>query len=82
MKIEIENVKNNNKRDFLCSVMQSDEKNFGGYVVLESVNIVSRGEDSILQQIYAKQIFFDLFLEDFSCKKKIISKVIMHFHKM
>ena len=45
-------------------VMQSDGNSFGGDVVLKSVNIVSSYEDSILEQVYEKQIFSDFFYEE------------------
>ena len=46
-------------------MMQSDGNSFGGEIVLENVNMVSRGEDSILDQINEYQIFIDLYNEDF-----------------
>ena len=45
--------------------MQLDWNCFGGDVVLKSVNIASSYEDSILYQIYEKQIFSDFHHEDF-----------------
>ena len=42
---------------------QSDGNSFCGNVVLDSVSMASR-DDSILDQIYEKQIFSDLFYED------------------
>ena len=47
------------------SVMQSDWNSFRGDVVLDSVNVAYRDEDSILDQIYLKQIFLDFYYEDF-----------------
>ena len=38
---------------------------FGGDVVLKSVNIAPSYEDSILDQIYGKQIFSDFYFKDF-----------------
>ena len=46
----------------LYSVMQSDGNSFYGDIVLGSVQIVYRDEDSILYQIYEKQIFIILLL--------------------
>ena len=37
---------------------------FWGNVVLDSVNMAYRDEDSILDQIYEKQIFLNLYNED------------------
>ena len=56
-------------------VMQSDGNTFGGDVVLKSFNIASsyEYEDSILEQMYEKQIFSDFFYEDF-----IFLKWVMH----
>ena len=45
--------------------MQSDGNCFGGNVVLKSVNIAFSYEDSMLDQIYKKQIFSDFYYEDF-----------------
>ena len=43
----------------LCySVMQSEGNSFCEDVVLDSFNKVSRDKDSILNQVYEKQIFF------------------------
>ena len=53
----------------IYSEMQSDGNSFGGDVVLKSVNMASRGEDSILGKIYDNQIFSDLFYEDFTIRK-------------
>ena len=46
-------------------MMQSDGNSFSGEIVLENVNMVSRVEDSILDQINEYQIFIDLYNEDF-----------------
>ena len=35
----------------VCSVMQLDRDSFGGDVVLESVNMISRDEDNILDHV-------------------------------
>ena len=40
--------------------MQSDGDSFGGDVVLDSVNMAARGEDSTLDQIYVEQTLLDL----------------------
>ena len=48
--------------------MHSDGNSFGGDVVLKSINIASSYEDSILDQIYAEQIFSDLHYEDSNSK--------------
>ena len=48
--------------------MQSDGNSFGGDIVLESVNMVSGGEDNILDQIYENQIFSDFYYKDFLFK--------------
>ena len=37
---------------------------FCTYVVLDRVNMASRDENSILDQIYEKQIFLDLYYEN------------------
>ena len=44
------------------SVMQSDGNSFCGDVVLNSGNIANSDKDSLLYEIYEKQIFFDLNL--------------------
>ena len=41
--------------------MQSDRNTFYGDVVLDSFNKVSRDEDSNLDQIYEKQIFYTFY---------------------
>ena len=46
-------------------VMKLDGKSFGGDVVLESFNMTSREDDSILDKIYQEQIFSDLYDKDF-----------------
>ena len=48
--------------------MQSDGICFYGNVVLDSFNNASRDKDSILDQKYEKQIFLDLYYEDFNFK--------------
>ena len=44
--------------------MQSYANSFWGDVVLDSFNNVSRDEDSILDQIYIRQICSDFYHED------------------
>ena len=54
--------------------MHSDWKSIGGDVVLDSSNMEVRGEESILDQIYEKQLFLDLYYADFKydqCFKKM-----------
>ena len=46
-------------------VMQSDRKSFCGDVVLDSVNMTYRDADSIWDQKYENQIYWDLYYEDF-----------------
>ena len=45
--------------------MQSDGNSFCGDVVLDNFNMSYRNEDSILDQKYEKQIFWDLYYEYF-----------------
>ena len=45
--------------------MQSDGNKFGGDVVLDSFNMAFRYKDSILDLIYEKQVFLDLYNKDF-----------------
>ena len=45
-------------------MIQSDGNVFGGDVVLDSVNMAFNSEDSILDLIYEKQIFSDLYYKD------------------
>ena len=45
--------------------MQSDGNSFGGDVVFDSFNKASRDEGRVLDQINEKQIFTDLYYEDF-----------------
>ena len=45
--------------------MPSDGNSFGKDVVSDSFNAAYRNESSILDQIYGKQIFWDLYYEDF-----------------
>ena len=47
------------------TVMQSHGNSFGEDLVLKIVNIASGNEESILDQIYEKQIFSDYYSEDF-----------------
>ena len=42
--------------------MQSDGNSFGGYVVLESINMPYRGEGNIFDQIYKKGNLFGFLL--------------------
>ena len=51
---------------YLYSVMQSDRNRD---VILDSVNMTYRDEDRILDQIYEKQIFWDLYYQDFEFQK-------------
>ena len=44
-------------------VMQPDLNSFCGGFVLDSVNTVSRNKDSILYQIYVKQICADFYFD-------------------
>ena len=39
--------------------IQCDGNSFGGDVVLDSVNVLSRNEDNILDKMYVKQIFLE-----------------------
>ena len=55
--------------------MKSEGNSFGEDGVLESVNMEYRGVDSILDQIYEKQIFLDLYYEDFQKFKKRFKKM-------
>jgi len=50
-------------------LMQSDGHSFGGNTVLSSIIIVKRDEDSVLDQIYEKQIFSYIYNEDFRFSK-------------
>ena len=45
--------------------MQSDGSRFCEDIVLKCVYLASSYEDSILDQIYEKQIFSDFYYEDF-----------------
>ena len=45
--------------------MQSDGNSLCRDVVLDSFNVPYRDEDSILDLKYAKEIFWDLYNEDF-----------------
>ena len=54
--------------------MQSDGNSFCGDAVLDSDNMASRVEDIILDQIYEKIIFLNLYI------KIIILKVIKKMH--
>ena len=47
------------------SVTQSYSNSFGGDVVLDTFNNVSRDTDNILEQIYKKQICPDFYYDDF-----------------
>ena len=58
------------------NVMQSDANNFGGDVVLDTFNNVSRDEDNILDQIYIKQICSDFYYEDLKFWKRLKKKHI------
>ena len=52
--------------------MESDGNSSGGDVVLESVNMASRDEDSILYQIYEKQIFSNFSYEELKMTRENI----------
>ena len=54
--IEIEKSKLSLK-PLVCSVMQSDQNSFRGNVVLGTVNMAFRVDNSILYQIYKKLIY-------------------------
>ena len=45
--------------------MQSDGKSFCGDVFLDSNNMTYRDADSVLDQKYENQIYWDLYYEDF-----------------
>ena len=47
------------------SVVQSDGNSFWGDVVFDSLNMAYRDEDSISDQKYEQQIFWDLYYEGF-----------------
>ena len=51
----------------MYSVMQSDGNSFSGDVVLDRFSMVNSDEDSIQDQNYVKQIFWDLYYEEFRC---------------
>ena len=55
----------------LYGVMQSDRNNFWGDVVLDSVNMVFRCENSILDNIYGKQICSDFHFDNFKMHNNI-----------
>ena len=44
------------------SVKQSEGNSFGGDIVLESVNMASRDEDSILNQTHIRTKYFQIFI--------------------
>ena len=48
--------------------MQTDGYNYWGDVVLDSFNMAYRDEDSIWDKKCAKQIFWNLYYEDFRIK--------------
>ena len=48
----------------IYSVTQSKSTSFSGYDVLNSINMVYRDQDSILDQTYQNQIFSDFYYED------------------
>ena len=51
--------------NILYSVTQKYTNSFLGYVVLDTFSNVSRDENSILDQIYIKQICPDFYYDDF-----------------
>ena len=53
--------------------MQSDQNSFCNYIVLECVNMEFGDEDNILDQIYEKHIYSDLYYED--GLKKLLKKM-------
>ena len=50
-------------------VMQSDGKSYGVDVVLDSFNLANRDEGSIRGQKYGKQIFWNLYYEDYKIQE-------------
>ena len=58
MQISLKNV-------HIYSVMQSDRNRFCGDVVLDSFNMAYGDEGRILFRKYKKQIFWDLYYQDF-----------------
>ena len=49
----------------MYSVMKSDGNSFCGGVVFDSLNMAYAEEDSMSNQNYEKQIFWDLYYEEF-----------------
>ena len=69
--------------------MQSDGNSFHGDVILKSFNKAFRDKDSILDQIYEKRIFRDLYYDDFNfnsdrgrCILKEIQPLTTRAHKI
>ena len=61
--------------------MQSNGKFFCGDVVFDTINIPNRDEDSRLDQMYEKQISWDIYHKEFKCRKlwkKCVFKEIQH----
>ena len=56
------------------SVTQSYANSFGGDIVFDTFNKVSRDEDNILDQIYIKQICSDFYYEDLKMLRAIEEK--------
>ena len=48
--------------------MQSDGNSFFGYVVLDSFNMAYKGEESILDHIYEKQMYSDFYYDHLKCR--------------
>ena len=51
--------------------MQADGNSFCGDVVMNSFNMAYRDEDSILDQIYKKQIFSDFHYKEYKILRVI-----------
>ena len=49
--------------------MQSNGKFFCGDVVFDTINMPNRDEDSRLDQMYEKQISWDIYHKEFKCRK-------------
>ena len=66
------------RRIMSYSVMQSDGNSLCGDIVLDSFSMTYADEDSILDQNLEKQMFWNLYCEDFEFKKwlrKILNKL-------
>ena len=60
--------------------MQSDGNSFCKDVVLDSVNMTYRDEDSILDQIYGIQILLDFYYEGFNLLRLIEGNAYKKIH--